>query len=116
VDGRSFLPLLTKTRPAWGRTAFMIERRGGRNTQEELGDGGDMKNPNSFNAIRTAKYTYVEYGNGDTELYDLAADPDELVNIAKRIDPDVVRRLSARLGKLAKCAASTCRIAEDTPE
>ncbi len=113
VDGRSFLPLLAKTRPAWGRTAFMIERRGGRDAQEELGDGGDMRNPNSFNAIRTAQYTYVEYGNGDRELYDLKADPNELTNIARRAEPDLIRTLSVRLAALGKCAAAGCRTAED---
>ncbi|MEO7457580.1 MAG: sulfatase [Gemmatimonadaceae bacterium] len=113
VDGRSFLPLLKSMRAPWGRTSFMIERRGGRDAQEELGDGGDMKNPNSFNAIRTGQYTYVEYGNGDRELYDLAADPDQLANLAKRADPALVSGLSARLAALATCRAAGCGTAED---
>jgi N-acetylglucosamine-6-sulfatase len=113
VDGRSFLPLLGKARSSWSRTAFMVERRGGRDAQAELGDSDDLRNANSFNAIRTQHYTYVEYGNGDRELYDLRTDPDQLLNIASRADPDLVGRLSAGLAKLTKCAGSACRTAED---
>lgn len=114
VDGRSFLPLLSANRPAWSRTAFMIERRGGRDAQEELGDGGDRRNPNSFNAIRTAQYTYVEYRNGALELYDLRADPDQLANLATtRSNSGLMRRLSIQLATLAKCAGTNCRAAED---
>ena len=116
VDGRSFLSLFTGKGPAWGRSAFMVERRGGADAQEELGDGGDMRSPNSFNAIRTARYTYVEYGNGDRELYDLRADPDQLQNLAKSGDADFIRRLSTRLAALAKCAGLRCRAAEDEPQ
>ena len=116
VDGRSFLPLLSANRPAWTRTAFMIERRGGRDAQEELGDGGDMRNPNSFNAIRTEQYTYVEYGNGTLELYDLRTDPDQLTNVATLPgNSDILHRLSMQLATLAKCGARTCRAAEDAP-
>ena len=114
VDGRSFLPLLSTTRPAWTRSAFMIERRGGQDAQEELGDGGDMRSPDSFNAIRTSQYTYVEYGNGARELYDLRADPGQLANLASTTGvSDIVRRLSAQLATLVKCAGPACRAAED---
>lgn len=114
VDGRSFLPLLSANRPAWSRTAFMISRRGGRDAQQEAGDGDDMRRPNSFNAIRTTGYTYVEYGNGARELYDLRADPDQLANLATmRGNWEIMRRLSLQLGTLAKCAGTSCRVAED---
>lgn len=114
VDGRSFLPLLSATRPVWTRSAFMIERRGGQDAQEEPGDGGDMRNPNSFNAIRTEQYTYVEYGNGARELYDLRGDPDQLANVASAAGmSDIIHRLSARLALLTKCAGPACRAAED---
>ncbi len=114
VDGRSFLSLLAATRAPWSRTAFMIERRGGQGAQEELGDGDEMKNANSFNAIRTAQYTYVEYGQGGRELYDLRADPDQLTNLATASgSADIMRRLSSQLAALLKCEGKNCRAAED---
>ena len=32
--------------------------------------------------VRTSRYAYVEYETGETELYDLIEDPDQLENIA----------------------------------
>src|SRR3546814_16365369 len=64
VDGRSFLPLLEDPEQSW-RQSFAIERRQ-RETMEIVG-------PASFNALRTADWTYVEYFNGERELYDLQA-------------------------------------------
>ena len=36
-----------------------------------------------MDGIRTARHTYVEYGTGERELYDLAADPYQTKNIAR---------------------------------
>ncbi len=48
--------------------------------------------------IRTADRKYVWYANGDEELYDLTADPEELVNLAGRPESaDTVRELRDRL-------------------
>jgi len=115
VEGRSFLPLLGPRAPAGGRAAFMIERRGGRDAQEELGDGDRMPGANSFNAIRTRDFTYVEYATGERELYDLRRDPFQLENLATRGDSTVVHSLSAWLRALATCAGAQCRAVEDAP-
>ncbi len=115
VEGRSFLPLLTSKPAPWGRAAFMIERRGGRNAQEEPGDTDGMFGANSFNALRTRDHTYVEYATGERELYDLRRDPFQLDNIASRADAALVRRLSAWLKALATCVGTECRTAEDRP-
>jgi arylsulfatase A-like enzyme len=37
-------------------------------------------------AIRTERYRYIKYSNGDEELYDHATDPDEFFNLALRPD------------------------------
>lgn len=113
VEGRSFLPLLTARPASWSRAAFMIERRGGRDAQEELGDTDGLFGANSFNALRTRDHTYVEYATGERELYDLRNDPFQLDNIAARAEPALVRRLSAWLKALATCAGEECRAAED---
>jgi len=113
VEGRSFLPLLTARPAPWSRVAFMIERRGGRNAQEEPGDTDGLFGANSFNALRTRNHTYVEYATGERELYDLRIDPFQLDNLASRADTALVRRLSAWLKSLATCVGAKCRAIED---
>lgn len=65
-----------------------------------------------FHALRTPQYTYVEYVTGERELYDLARDPFELVNVAATSEPALLASLSRRLHELAGCAAAACRRAE----
>ncbi len=114
VDGRSLLPLLKSNSASnpW-RSSFMIERRGGQDAQREDGDANEPQNALEFNAIRTPDWTYVEYGEGERELYDLKRDPYQLENIAAKTDPLLVKALSARLEQLAACKAASCRQIED---
>lgn len=106
VDGRSFLPLLEDPKRPW-RHSFAIERRQ-RETMEIVG-------PASFHAMRTADWTYVEYFNGERELYDLRADPQQLDNVVATAEPLLLDQLSRRLAELANCAAQNCREIEDAP-
>lgn len=106
VDGRSFLPLLDDPRRPW-RRSFAIERRQ-RETMEIVG-------PASFKALRTADWTYVEYFNGERELYDLKADPHQMQNVVTTAEPLLLDQLSRRLAELANCAGSNCREIEDLP-
>jgi N-acetylglucosamine-6-sulfatase len=94
-DGRSLLPLLRRPVLQWGRD-LLIER----------GPGGAQ----TFSAIRTPRYLYAEYGNGEKELYDLARDPDELTSL--HADPAHAKlrdELSRRLADLRVCAGARCR-------
>src|SRR5438874_6745471 len=63
-----------------------------------------------FDGIRTLRYKYAEYANGDRELYDLRADPYELQSqhgnaafAARKAS------LAARLHALVACSGATCR-------
>ena len=62
----------------------------------------------NFAAVRSADgYTYVEYGEGAIELYDLEEDPYQLENVAG--DPgyaDIQERLAGRLAELRACSGS----------
>jgi hypothetical protein len=65
--------------------------------------------------VRTADWTYVEYFNGERELYDLRADPQQMENVAAAAEPLLLDQLSRRLAELANCAAANCREIEDLP-
>jgi N-acetylglucosamine-6-sulfatase len=106
VDGRSFLHLFDNPHQPW-RESFGIERR----QMESF----DLVGAASFNAVRTSDWTYVEYANGEKELYDLRADPHELTNIVKSADPGLLQHLSSRTAELANCAGAYCRETEDAP-
>lgn len=93
----------------------MVERRGDRDAQLEEGDSRDAAGASGFNAIRTGEHTWVEYANGERELYDMRRDPHQLQNLAANADPALVRHLSAWLKALAKCAGAQCRAAENVP-
>jgi N-acetylglucosamine-6-sulfatase len=70
ADGRSLLPLLgAEDEVAW-RTRFLVEGMG--------------ENPPTYCAMRTLRFAFVTYSTGARELYDLAADPYELRNLAGR--------------------------------
>jgi N-acetylglucosamine-6-sulfatase len=65
----------------------------------------------TYSAIHTPRYKYVEYTNGDRELYDLARDPDELQSL--HADPrfaTIRAELARRLVTLRSCRGATCRV------
>jgi arylsulfatase A-like enzyme len=119
VDGRSFLPLLESPEQAW-RESFVIERRQFEAQYVELAERfglapGGLDQAAQFDAIRTTDWTYVEYGTGERELYDLARDPHQLDNVVETADPALVAALAGRLAELRICAGAECRRLEDLP-
>jgi arylsulfatase A-like enzyme len=70
AEGASLLPVLENDAAGW-RTEFVIEH------MEQHGEDAP-----TFCAVRTTRYKYVEYTGGETELYDLSVDPNELRNFA----------------------------------
>jgi hypothetical protein len=75
--------------------------------------GGDDQS--AFEAVRTETHKYVEYGNGEKELYDLQADPYELDSAHETADPFLVKGLKTKLDALKRCSGAGCREAEDAP-
>jgi N-acetylglucosamine-6-sulfatase len=96
VDGRSLLPLLRGKRPA---------------PRDILIEAPPSDVPRQvFAAVRTPKYLYASYGSGDEELYDLAADPEELTSLhGDPAQAALVAELGLRLELLETCAGATCR-------
>jgi N-acetylglucosamine-6-sulfatase len=66
-----------------------------------------------YDAVRTARYLYVKYADGEHELYDLRADPEEIHNLAGTSPARSVETLLDRqLEQLRHCDAGGCRRAE----
>ncbi|MBW3633162.1 MAG: sulfatase [Chloroflexi bacterium] len=140
VDGRSLVPLLHGETPAGWRQGFLVEHYGrtlpdqwgtsGPVPMEEAsrdGDEDDLEEADGdevigvtpidsppYLGLRTEQYLYVEYANGERELYDMPADPYQLQNLAATADPALLADLAARLDQLRVCAGADCRSAEDT--
>jgi iduronate 2-sulfatase len=67
VEGTSFAPLLDMPEKPWKKAVFtVVSRKGG------LG-----------RCVRTEQFTYTEWPDGSTQLYDHTRDPHEFTNLAK---------------------------------
>jgi N-acetylglucosamine-6-sulfatase len=63
-----------------------------------------------YYGVRTSRYKYIRWSFGESELYDLREDPDELVNLAG--DPAYAAlsaQLEARAAELRDCKGAACR-------
>ncbi len=97
VDGSSFSPLLGSSPPPW-RERLLVEF---------------LYSMHIFRTVRTSVDTaYVEYENGDQELYDLDTDPYQLENAYQDADPAAIANLNDQLKRLEGCARDACRTAE----
>jgi len=63
----------------------------------------------TYRGIRTDRFMYVEYNNGEIEFYDLVTDPYELENLSAKISPEILSSLHVWLGQLETCTAKDCR-------
>jgi arylsulfatase A-like enzyme len=97
LQGWSLLPLERER----GRDAVYAEQEGNRIRQlEEIAGPQDRPHVERFaralRMIRTGDGKYIRAADGSEELYDLAADPGELDNLAPR-QPERARAMAARL-------------------
>jgi hypothetical protein len=67
----------------------------------------------SYDALRTPRYLYVEYDDGERQLYDIRRDPYELTNIVARVPASVRTALSRQLEALEQCHGASCGRIED---
>jgi hypothetical protein len=101
ADGRSLAPLLSGQGAPW-RDAALTEHPG-------------WPGVPSHSAVVTKGASYVEWGTGERELYDLQADPYELTNLLHEPTAESETKaaeLSARLDALKDCAGDSCKAAE----
>ncbi len=111
VDGRSLTGIISsggQVPPTW-RNAVLSESLGksGPSDPDYQPDA-----PPQFAALRSEDYLFVVYRDGERELYDLTADPDEMHNIVSTADPTLVAGLYSQLQALRACAGDTCRTAD----
>jgi N-acetylglucosamine-6-sulfatase len=89
-DGRSLLPI-ARERLLFGGRDILLETP-------------------TYAAIRTPRWVYVEYVNGDRELYDVLRDPHQLTS--QHANPALQQtrlELASRLTQLRGCSGVTCR-------
>jgi N-acetylglucosamine-6-sulfatase len=104
VDGESLVPLLHGQAPAGWRTTALVEHHGPDTAPADPDrPGRGAANPESYEALRTATATYVEYASGQREYYDRTTDPDELHNTAAGLPAATLARLHATLAALRSC-------------
>ena len=104
IDGRSlvhFFNSQTQEDAGW-RKALLIE----------TGNLEGVSHVTAYRGVRTEKFIYVEYGNGELEFYDLVNDPYELNNLAGNLDTETLSSLHTWLEQLKACQAEGCREAE----
>jgi arylsulfatase A-like enzyme len=96
MDGRSFEPSMRNARIRNGH-AVLLESR---------------KEPDVFHGVRTSRYVYVERESGESELYDLREDPNELQSVAESpVYAEARRSLRATLERLRICSGEECKTA-----
>ncbi|ELW61958.1 N-acetylglucosamine-6-sulfatase [Tupaia chinensis] len=70
---------------------------------------------NTYACVRTMSalwnLQYCEFDDQEVfvEVYNLTADPDQITNIAKSIDPELLGKMNYRLMMLQSCSGPTCR-------
>ena len=108
IDGRSFVSLFRRNSsvPSSWRQVFFLQHRLNRKTTPLIP---------SFRGLRTDHCTYVKYITGEEELYDITQDPYQLQNLAKVIQPQVIKEYAKRMISLSKCKGETCRERELKP-
>ena len=134
-DGRSLLPVFRNQPLLAGdwRQAHLVEYWAGQlgpSTSDTQATDGTLEPPDpdaktnsedalpnipAFKGLYTADYTYVEYANGERELYDLRRDPYQLDNLAATTNPQFIKQLSDWLARLSVCAGKSCKQADQAP-
>lgn len=108
VDGRSFVPLLSANPPSFDswRQVLLLQHWSNKT---------DIPKIPEFSGLRTSSCTYVKYSNGESELYNLTQDPDQLQNLATTVEPDLIQKFAQRLRQLRLCRGESCRVSEAKP-
>ncbi|HST40231.1 MAG TPA: sulfatase [Conexibacter sp.] len=117
-DGRSLLPFARE--PSRCSRRALLHETGGRHfvrrRDQDAAGVPAVRQVFTYRAVRTQRWLYVEYRNGERELYDLVHDPYELRSL--HADPGrraIVRTLHAAVERLAHCRGPSCQTTSAAP-
>jgi arylsulfatase A-like enzyme len=101
IDGESLLPFARDPNRRLGRPILL----------EVLVSSPSLPSLyHAYTGVRTRRYLFVEYTDGERELYDLRRDPYELTNQASNPSYAAIESgLAALLTKLRHCRGESCR-------
>ena len=89
-------------------------KRGVKNLDQEndaIKSAANTDTAPAYRSIRTARYEYTVYANGQSELYDMLRDPSQLNSVVHDRRYRYVKRwLYAQLVPLSTCAGEQCRV------
>ena len=111
------------SKPATSKRTATARRRPPRGSRPAVPAGGPSINsrpakahasikapPKNYRGIRLGPYKYIEWPNGEKELYNLTKDPYELNNIVRKPNFFPIRNyLQQELDRLEECRARACR-------
>jgi arylsulfatase A-like enzyme len=103
VDGQSLVPLLHGQDVPWRGVAGIEHVQpvdGAGDPDHQVPADG---NPPSYDELRSATWTYVQYDDGEHEFYDRSTDPYELDNVYDSLSHGRKQRLTARVAALSTC-------------
>jgi N-acetylglucosamine-6-sulfatase len=103
-DGHSLLRLWRTEPPTGWRNVALVEHYAPRLTDRDPDfQQPTSGQPNTYTALRTHDYLYVQYSDGEIEFYDLRRDPFELHNVAGRLNFQQLGQLSFELDAIKHC-------------
>jgi arylsulfatase A-like enzyme len=104
-DGHSLVPLFGGGfTPADWRNAILVEHRGANLVPSDPDfQRSASGSPTSYEAMRTRRFLYVEYSDGEREIYNLVNDPFELHNLAGGLTLLQLEELHAEMLNLERC-------------
>jgi arylsulfatase A-like enzyme len=114
VDGVSMLGVARHGDRGWTRgilteTGPMFGVRRDTNERGEPLSSGGVRDVRYLIGVRTSRYLYVDVATGEQELYDLASDPRQYVNLAGRASHrEILDLLRTSLSRLRACDGDTC--------
>jgi arylsulfatase A-like enzyme len=110
VDGHTLTKLLDGVQVKGWRKAVLVEHHGPDVTGGDPDFPGPFAgNPDSYDALRIERATYVEYSTGELEYYNLKKDPYQLKNTALKLAPLARGTLHTQIAGLSHCAgAASC--------
>ncbi len=113
AGGTEVEPAQTSAARAREARIGVLGKRGVRNLEQEPNaiKSATTEGAPAYRSIRTDRYEYTVYANGQTELYDMWRDPAQLRSLARDPRYRYVRKwLYNALIPLSSCAGGSCRV------